>query len=362
MFPGPVFRAEMVATSRRGRPHAARVAYGLILLVTLGLAHMGLNLNTTPVSTPSSRDLAVFAAAVFNAFGIAQVVGVLAIAPAMAAGSIAGERARKTLPDLLATRLTPAEIVAGKLAARTVGLGAIVVAGLPVAAILGLLGGVDPALLIARFAGTIALAFLIGSVATLVSARAATARDAIIGTYIVEIIAIAGRVAVRELDPAPWLEAVLPAILALDPFAMVDRNLSTSALINRIAITAGLHAAIGLLLVGLAAVRLKTSTDLKPPKTRRPRSRPPIGDDPLIWKECRVARTRPALRVVAVVAALIGVGLAAPTAIDLGRRAVDEVVRHGYGDVPPASTTWGGTISTPRSAPPRRSPSWPGSS
>ena len=62
--------------------------------------------------------LAETAEEIFSTFLTTQVVAVLALTPAMVAGTIADEKQRKTLHYLLASQLSSLEIVGGKLAAR----------------------------------------------------------------------------------------------------------------------------------------------------------------------------------------------------------------------------------------------------
>ena len=67
----------------------------------------------------------------------------LAITPALVGGTIAGEKQRKTLHYLLASELSSAEIVLGKLMARMLMVLVYLVAGVPMLFLLMLFGGVD---------------------------------------------------------------------------------------------------------------------------------------------------------------------------------------------------------------------------
>src|SRR3954469_5023084 len=66
------------------------------------------------------------------------------VAPAAAAGAICLDKARGNLTLLLATDLSDAEIVLGKLAARLVPVLGMILCAAPVMAIATLFGGVDP--------------------------------------------------------------------------------------------------------------------------------------------------------------------------------------------------------------------------
>src|SRR2546427_357840 len=65
-----------------------------------------------------------------------------------AAGAIAEEKDRRTLDYLLASDLSNAEIVFGKLLSRLAYLALIMLTGLPFLSLLQLLGGVDPSLVV----------------------------------------------------------------------------------------------------------------------------------------------------------------------------------------------------------------------
>src|SRR5262245_29607322 len=95
-----------------------------------------------------------------------------------AAPSIAGEKERRTLDFLLATRLGNAEIVLGKLAACMAVFVADLAAGLPVTLLLHLLGGVDLGLITLAYAGLITTAFFLIALAIWVSTGESDLRQA----------------------------------------------------------------------------------------------------------------------------------------------------------------------------------------
>src|SRR5262249_9709232 len=98
---------------------------------------------------------------------------------ALGAATIAGEKDRRTLDFLLATRLGNGEIVLGKLAACFCGVLATVAAGLPVALLLNLMGGVDPLLIVLAYAGTATTAFVGIALAIWISSGAPDDRRAV---------------------------------------------------------------------------------------------------------------------------------------------------------------------------------------
>src|SRR4051812_10300596 len=98
---GPVLRVELLVTARRGRYYVARVVYGLLLLLTLWSEYLhwrGLDPQFATI-----HNLGLFAESTFIAFAGTQGLALLMLIPALVAGTIADERQRRTLPDLLAT-------------------------------------------------------------------------------------------------------------------------------------------------------------------------------------------------------------------------------------------------------------------
>ena len=158
-MPGPVFERELTTTARSGRAFALRSTYGLALLAVVVATYR--NACGTDLD-PGPTQVTRLAGDLFRNLVLAQGVAVVLLTPALVAGAIAGEAQRKTLHDLLTTELTAAEIVLGKLAARLLHVGVLVAAGLPFLLLAGLLGGVDPRLVVLSVAATLTTAFFLG--------------------------------------------------------------------------------------------------------------------------------------------------------------------------------------------------------
>src|SRR5262249_35107962 len=146
LLPGPVFVHELRSAARKRRTYVVRTLVGLFLLYFLVASS-----NRMYWYGSSTTGGGYFAAELANLGGRLVCTGVLLqaflilfLAPAFVAGSIVEDRQRKVLSYLLASPLTGAEIVLGKLAARLVNLVVLVVVGLPVVSIALFLGGVVP--------------------------------------------------------------------------------------------------------------------------------------------------------------------------------------------------------------------------
>ena len=119
MLLGPIFQVELVSTSRRGRYFALRVLYGALILLVLWTCYE----QTQAFSRSFGGQLPIqvasrMAAAFFYSFSWLQMLAIMVVGPAMAVGSIATERERRTIEYLFATDLSNLEIVGGKTIAR----------------------------------------------------------------------------------------------------------------------------------------------------------------------------------------------------------------------------------------------------
>src|SRR5271170_2317817 len=91
------------------------------------------------------------------------------LVPAYVAGLIAGERERRTIGDLLVTRLSSAEIVLGKLTAGLAQFATTFAIGVPALMSMPLLCGFDPTTIALACVGMASTAFFVGALSILVS-------------------------------------------------------------------------------------------------------------------------------------------------------------------------------------------------
>ncbi len=328
MIDFPMANAEARMSARRWPTFQARAVYGALLLAFLWifqLNHEGW-LAGLPLST---RELAEFAAAAFEWLAVGQALIVLALVPALVAGTLAEERSRRTLPGLLASRLSSAAIILDKMAARMLHVSIILAVGLPITFLLGLLGGVDPRSVVYAYGGTFSTAFFLAALSLLVSVYARGPKGAVLIVYVIEVIWL---VVPWLVDFAmvsgtwAWLWALAPVndwILPSTPLSLfapatssawsgqgpIAWLLSRVRLIPPVNLAAGgggpgslavplgemvrLQLAYGATFLVCAAWRLRPVARrlADGPRRRavrarfRARSRPACGDDPMLWKE-----------------------------------------------------------------------------
>jgi ABC-type transport system involved in multi-copper enzyme maturation permease subunit len=188
---GPVLLFEMMRTGRRRRFFILRAAYAFILLGILLCVYCSWFLDRRLTfwemmrgASLRAHDLAEFAGSFFYVFMSVQFLAVLWLTPAYTAGAIAVEKERQTLDALLTTDLRNREIVLSTYISRLANLIMLVLAGLPILALLQFMGGVDPNLVLAGFAGTGITLVSLAALGTVNSLYAKKPRDAVMRTYL----------------------------------------------------------------------------------------------------------------------------------------------------------------------------------
>jgi len=311
VFPGPVFRRELGEAARGRRLYLLRAlaAGGLAAYVGSNIGLRGVLAGARDLSPGQVAELATRA---FRVFASSQFVMVLAMVPLLVAGSVADEKARGTLGLLLACRLSSLEIIADKLAARMWMVLVLMVAALPVLALIGLVGGIDPTELMIFYGMTLSTAWFVASLSMLVSVHARSASGAIVGAYAAMLAWVVLPVwSVSWLGTAgppgfvDWLRPIAREVARSSPLSFLypmevwgRRVMGPFGRVRMTEEMASLQAAGGLILFILAAWRLRPAYRARVGGRKagrlgwlsralglRGRSRPPCGNDPIAWKE-----------------------------------------------------------------------------
>jgi ABC-type transport system involved in multi-copper enzyme maturation permease subunit len=331
---GPVVRYELITTARRGRFYIARVVYGLCLLTVLGNQFSDFDARHPGGGT--SEEVQTFAESAFIQFAWAQGAALLCLIPALVSGVIADEHQRKTLHYLLASRLTSAEIVLGKLGARMVHVATFVALGIPVVCLLALYGGLNPENVCYVYVGTLTTVIFTSGFSILVSIMARRPRDAILAAYglgaIWLLVPIWLQPIARYLDGGPlwWVGPVNEWALVTNPRFVWEftpnlmfrlGGLRAAWFLGRFSTAfywmVTLQSLFGLCFITLAVVGLRPMRGASWPGVQprtgwwsrltahlrakslasvatafthnrlliTPPERPPCGDDPMLWKE-----------------------------------------------------------------------------
>jgi ABC-type transport system involved in multi-copper enzyme maturation permease subunit len=297
---GPLFYYDLVRQARRGRGTLLRCAYVLALAVALRLAYAErfplynvldeFRQSATPLSPGELSSLVQrFVYALLSV----QTGVVFLVTPAYVAGAIAEERERRTLSLLLTTHLSDREIVLGKLASRLVQLFGLVLAGLPLMALMQIWGGVDFFALLAAFLVTALNVASVGAVSVLCSCVTRTVFRALLASYAAAAVTF---VELHELNLTPT--AVFALLTHGSPVRWLELSLTFSAAVILIPAWAAV--------LTLRSDREASRDEIRGGTLSPPRRLPatvaatgkgigpaavpayqlaPIGDRPLLWKE-----------------------------------------------------------------------------
>jgi ABC-type transport system involved in multi-copper enzyme maturation permease subunit len=176
---GPHFYYDIIRLARRGWPTLVRVLYLVVLLISLTVMNRmhGGDVLVKPF------EYALYAHGYAYTLIVLQNLLVLVLLPVYVASAIAEERERQTLEALSLTHLTDRELVIGKLGARLVSLGAIVLSSFPLLVFMHLWGNVDVLFLAYHELNTLLILISAGSLCIWVSASADGVFQAITRSY-----------------------------------------------------------------------------------------------------------------------------------------------------------------------------------
>lgn len=138
MLFGPIFVRELRVVPRRIRHYVSRALYTGGLLLLLATFWLFITGNQRIVNL---GDISLFGTLVFQFLAPLQLALALLFAALFSVGTVAQEKDRGTLTLLLMTRLSPAELVLGKLSASLLGMFALLLAAFPVFLLLLIFGG-----------------------------------------------------------------------------------------------------------------------------------------------------------------------------------------------------------------------------
>lgn len=229
--------------------------------------------------------------------GLAVVEGMLVtlaivMAPAVLAGSLAGERERGALAILMTTRVSSWEIVAGRMLGKLSQVGMIMLAGMPALVLLAGLAGLSLPRMSIYLLLPAAIAWGSGGLATAASTISRRGRDALLSVYLVDLFFMLGPLSSRlGLPPG-----VFDAIAALNPYnSLIEMSLQDYTRSAWLSIW--LWLSLGVVGSALASWRLRPSCvaagdgerSLK--KSSRRAFVPAMNERrPMLWKEIFVER------------------------------------------------------------------------
>lgn len=212
----------MLTASRRWQLYAGRGLLVAGLLLGLWIVWID-RYNMRNVTT--FQGLAALSKAFFDSMMLVELSLALLAVPAATAGAVCVDKMRGGLLLMLATDLTDAEIVLGKLASRVVTVLSVLGCGVPVLAITSWLGGVDPMDSLGGTLVVVGLAVLAVSVTLTFSVWASRPHEALMATYAVWAVwLLAMPVWVLWISPGPTNGAVSRVFAATHPLILLVGN------------------------------------------------------------------------------------------------------------------------------------------
>jgi ABC-type Na+ efflux pump permease subunit len=347
----PIFNRELFAATRRTGLWGNRGFFAGILLVIV-LATFGARYYWDHGRVTDHDMMARVAFQAFLWMLVAHMLPVFSVFAQHAALSIALEKDRRTLDFLLATRLSNAEIVLGKLAACIATFTADVAVGLPIVLLMNPLGSIDLKLMLLAYAGLGTTAFFVIALVIWVSTgapdsrRAASASVLAMMAWLCLPFFVSMVFTKASLRLPGFLLTVNAWVLASSPLSVMFKIgggvTASSGLVDAVAWMSGLQLAGGTALVIWAAARLRSayrrnvSGDSRSVLARltRPgwrwRPKPPVGDDPILWREMNVARAGFLGKLAGLLITLAMYSVLSYVTFFYARHAVIELWRHGY--------------------------------
>jgi ABC-type transport system involved in multi-copper enzyme maturation permease subunit len=302
---GPVLRQELRAGSRNVWLPAFRcgcavwLACQLVIFLEPARVPHPAGPNVNSLLSPIPAD------ALLYALVAQQLVLIVLLTPALAAGALTGERARGTLELLLTTALTPAQIVRDKWLGRTSVAGAPVLLGLPLLAYLAGEADVGPLTVLGLTFLWLGPLLALAAAGVLASTLCRTTTEALLLVYggglalLLAVRWLGGPLS--YLDPTRALEPLQPPLLLL-----IDNSLSMGGISSlgpppgspvpdlaefnaRLLGAAIAWGSVTLACLALATWRLRPAYRRQLEAGARGRrltaeARPSVGDDPVRWK------------------------------------------------------------------------------
>lgn len=315
---GPLFGFDLFRSTRRSRYFLLRMYVYFVLLLLFCVfitwsSHTNLDMRASRRLAGTANRDARTAENVFVFFLYSHFLFSALFTPAYVASALTEEKERNTLEALMATDLSSREIVLSKLAVRLANLGLMLLTGLPILAMLQIMGGADPDFMLS---GYLAVLFFTATLACLAihnSVRRKRTRDAIVGTYIelgaYLLLTSVFFYAMRRWFPASVLslnlglfrlnfDTLFETLFAGNPLIILERVFEYVVFggrLTQILSTVTLefitfHLVVSTLLAADAVRRFRGTFQRQTygqlaSNAHRPRRRLRIGNWPLLWKE-----------------------------------------------------------------------------
>jgi ABC-type transport system involved in multi-copper enzyme maturation permease subunit len=295
-FLGPHFFFDILRLARGKRVRDLRMIYTFGMLAALLILYMArfrwisfYELLFGQNQSMPINDMAYFAERFVFSILFMQNLAVFLMAPIYLGSCITEEKERRSLELLFISPLKNHEILFGKLFARMVHLGGVLLAGLPILSLAQLWGGIDMSMLVLNFINTFFNLLSVGCFSILVSVLMKRTLHAVMTIYGIML-------------PFLLIFGIAGIAGGVSPFGFMQFHTGTAVFFG---VLFCLHMIVATVSIAMAHVFLRRPAEIPPrwqePPRRRSRVRPvateqsirrvrdftvpPVNDTPLLWKE-----------------------------------------------------------------------------
>ncbi|MEM7315143.1 MAG: ABC transporter permease subunit [Planctomycetota bacterium] len=211
IFENPVLQRELLVNLRTNRSFILLFIYQALLAAVVYFAWP--QTNRLEANADAAKNLV-------NLFFLGQYILASMMAPSFAAGTITGEKERKTYEMLLASPMRPAAIVLGKLVASLTHIAILIFASLPIVMLCLPLGGVSFYEVLAAFLGLTLSVITFGMISVACSSYFKRTSASLVASYLLILpLALIGVLAWQTFESSGQLRllltvTVLPGIAA----------------------------------------------------------------------------------------------------------------------------------------------------
>ena len=190
----PVLRNESKLTARTPR-------FSLMILIYITVLSVG----TLIFYSSYSSEVYVSginpqgAVTLYIIMAVIQAILLMFIVPSLTATSICSEREKQTLDILLSTRLSPLQIILGKLSASSLKVIMLIVCTIPLYAICGLIGGVKLSNILVLVGSFIINTIFVGAIGVFISTYSKTSKAATALTYALVLFIFVGTIVIAYI-------------------------------------------------------------------------------------------------------------------------------------------------------------------
>jgi ABC-type transport system involved in multi-copper enzyme maturation permease subunit len=283
---GPLVFLECRRSVARGWLILVRTLVAFLLLIVLVgiLGWCDLSRETNPNFQPAGTLRVAIAT-----LDIMLLITALVMAPALMAGSLAGEKERGSLGLLLTTRVNAFEIVLGRLSGKLSQVLMMVLAAVPALVLLTALCAYPLMSAVMLLALPLAVAFGAAGISAAASSTSRRGRDALILVYLLLVV-------ITVLPALVPVGTMLTLVSPLNPFSAIV-PLASDNDPRQASISVVVWLVFGVIGITIASWRLRPAClQQVAGETRRGRKGkrrlvvPPVGDRPMLWKELFIDR------------------------------------------------------------------------